>query len=360
MGLRIFAAAVLSALSTQYSVLSTPYSLRGARCAERVSPTSGPASPAENKLSRFSFTEPHMGTRFKILLYAPDEATANRAAKATFARIAELDAMMSDYRPTSELMQLCKKAGGEPVSVSEDLFIVLARAQEVSQLSDGAFDVSVGPYVKLWRRARKTLRLPDAEDLAKARHLVGWKKVRLDPRKRTVELTTPGMQLDLGGIAKGYAADAAQEVLKKHGVTRALVGAGGDIAVSGPPPDAPGWKIGIEPLSDPEGEPSRFLMLDDAAVSTSGDANQYVEIGGKRYSHIVDPRTGIGLVGRMSATVVAPKGLWSDPLTKVIAVLGPEKGFPLVEKIDGVSALCVQLTDKGEEAVASPRFSKMK
>jgi thiamine biosynthesis lipoprotein len=197
------------------------------------------------------------------------------------------------------------------------------------------------------------------KELAKARELVGYEKVRLDEKARTVQLTKAGMRLDLGGIAKGYAADAALAVLKQHQVTRALVAASGDIAVSGPPPDAEGWTVGIAPLEDPDGKPSRYLILHDAAVSTSGDAEQYVEIGGKRYSHIVDPKTGIGLVGRMSATVVARNGLTSDPYTKVVAVLGPERGLKIIDETEGAAAFFVRKTDKGEETFASKRWDKI-
>jgi thiamine biosynthesis lipoprotein len=313
---------------------------------------------ADPPLTRFTYTEPHMGTRFKIDVYAADETTANRAVKAAFARIAALDATMSDYRSTSELMQLCQKAGGPPVPVSQDLFFVLTRAQEVSQLSEGAFDVSVGPIVRLWRRARKTQQLPDPEKLAQARALVGYQNIRLDAKARTVQLLKAGMQLDLGGIAKGYSADAALQVLKEHGITRALVAAGGDIAVSGPPPDAEGWTIGIAPLEDPNSKPSRYLVLHDAAVSTSGDAEQYVEINGKRYSHIVDPRTGIGLVGRQSVTVVARRGITADSLTKVVSVLGPQRGLAIIDAQEGVSAYVVRKTDKGMETFESKRFPK--
>jgi thiamine biosynthesis lipoprotein len=188
--------------------------------------------------------------------------------------------------------------------------------------------------------------------------LVGYDKVRLDEQKRTVQLLKPGMRLDLGGIAKGYAADEMLAVLAKHGITRALVAAGGDIAVSGPPPDAEGWKVGIAALEKPDGKPSRHLLLKDAAVSTSGDAEQFVEINGKRYSHIVDPRTGIGLVGRMSVTVVARHGIDSDSLTKVVCVLGPERGLKLIEDTPGVSAMVVRKTEHGTETITSKRFPK--
>jgi thiamine biosynthesis lipoprotein len=298
-----------------------------------------------------------MGTLFQIKLYGPDEDTAKKAAKDAFARIASLNAIMSDYDQSSELMRLCAQAGGPPVPVSAELFFVLSKAQEVSRQSDGAFDVTVGPVVKLWRTARKLRKLPDAEKLAKARSLVGWRNIRLDKDKRTVRLLKPGMQLDLGGIAKGYAADEALAVLKKHGIDRALVAAGGDIAVSGPPPDAEGWKIAISLLPG-ENDPGR-LILHNAAVSTSGDAEQYVEIDGKRYSHIVDPRTGIGLLGRMSATVVARRGIDADSLTKVVAVLGPEQGIKIIESNGGVSARMV--TKKGDEfeMTMSKHFPKL-
>ena len=312
---------------------------------------------AEPALKRDERTEPHMGTSFQIILYAPDKDTARKAAADAFARIASLNAIMSDYDKSSELMRLCAQAGGPPVPVSGELFFVLSKAQEVSRQSGGAFDVTIGPVVKLWRTARKKRKLPDPEKLAAARALVGWRNVRLDKDKQTVQLLKAGMQLDLGGIAKGYAADEALAVLKKHGIDRALVAAGGDIAVSGPPPDADGWKILIQPLRG-EKDPGR-LILHHAAVSTSGDAEQYVEIDGKRYSHIVDPRTGIGLVGRMSATVAARRGIDADSLTKVVAVLGPEKGIEIIESHEGASARMVRKKGDEFETIFSKRFPKL-
>jgi thiamine biosynthesis lipoprotein len=174
-----------------------------------------------------------------------------------------------------------------------------------------------------------------------------------------VHLLKPGMQLDLGGIAKGYAADAALKAMADLGCPRALVAAGGDIAVNDPPPDAEGWKIGIAPLEDPESQPKKYLILHHAGVSTSGDAEQFVEIDGKRYSHIVDPKTGLGLVGRMSVTVVAPNGTTSDSMTKVVAVLGPEKGMKIIDDTKGVSAFMIRKTDKGDETFYSEHFRSL-
>src|SRR5215471_9584357 len=189
--------------------------------------------PAATGLDRHEFESKHMGTTFRVVLYAPDAATAKKAADAAFARVAELDQIMSDYKPSSELMQLCKKFAtevGEPVKVGDDLFLVLSKAEELSKKSDGAFDVTVGPVVQLWRLARRTQELPDPKEFAAAREKVGYQKVKLDPAKKTVQLLTPGMQLDLGGIAKGYASDEALKLLRdKFGIKQALVAAYGDI-----------------------------------------------------------------------------------------------------------------------------------
>ena len=283
----------------------------------------------EPELRRFDFIEPQMGTRFRIVLYAEDDAAAKRASRAAFQRVADLNNTMSDYLPESELMRLCKKAGGPAVAVGPDLFAVLARAAEISRITDGNFDVTVGPVVRLWRRSRRSQLLPSQAELTAARALVDYRLVTLDPVERTVRLAKPGMLLDLGGIAKGYAAEAVQTVLKQHGIARALVAAGGDIAVSGPPPGKPGWEIGIA-RAPGETADGPTLIVHDAGVSTSGDAEQYVEIGGKRYSHIVDPRTGLGLTDSWQVTVIAPNATTSDGMTKVLCVLGPERGLKAI------------------------------
>jgi FAD:protein FMN transferase len=311
---------------------------------------------ADSPMKPFEFTEPHMGTLFRIVLYAKNESSAKKAAKEAFARIAELDGIMSDYRPASELMQLCKKSGGDPVRTSADLFAVLKRAQEISRRSDGAFDVTVGPIVRLWRKARRTRRLPSTEEIKKALALVGYEKIRLDAQKRTVQLLVMGMLLDLGGIAKGYAADAALEVLRRHGIRQALIAAGGDIRVGDAPPGKKGWKIGIAPLKNPDDPPEKFIWLTDAAVSTSGDSRQFVEIAGKRYSHIVDPKTGLGLVGRRSATVIDRP--IADGLATTCCVLGPEKFLKFIEGMPGTEALYVYEKDGKISQIASKGFAK--
>lgn len=281
----------------------------------------GPATAAQ-RLERFEYKAVRMGVQARLVLYAPDAAAARTAAAAALDRMAALEDVMSDYRPTSELMRLCGRPAGTPVAVSEDLFAVLARAQALAERSAGAFDVTVGPFVQLWRAARRTGVLPADAALAAARPRVGWEKLLLDPAARTATLLAPGMRLDLGGIAKGYAVDAALQVLAAHGIDRALVVFGGDMAASGPPPGLDGWPVEVAHADAAH----RHLALAHAAVSTSGDTGQFVEIDGVRYSHVVDPRTGLGLTTRLAATVVAPDAFTTDPLATLVATLGPAAG----------------------------------
>lgn len=311
------------------------------------------------ELSRFEFAETHMGSQFKIVLYTESAQTASLASRDAFARIAALDDTLSDYQTDSELMRLCGKAGGPPVPVSADLFDVLARSRAMYEKSAGAFDVTVAPIVRLWRRARRERKMPAPDLLARARALVGSDRMILDPEKRTVQLLTPGMKLDVGGIAKGYASDAAIQVLKRHGVTRALVAGDGDIVVSDPPPGRDGWTIGVAPVESSTAPPRRYFSLKNAAVSTSGDAEKFVEIDGKRYSHIVDPKTGLGVIDRASVTVIAPDGGTADSLDTAIYILGPERGLPLVEATPDASALIVRLTPQGEQVYESKNLKTL-
>ncbi|WP_435016388.1 FAD:protein FMN transferase [Tundrisphaera sp. TA3] len=316
-----------------------------------------PARAGEDRpapLRRWSFAEPHMGTEFRVLFYSPDEAAATRASRLAFARIAELDAALSDYRPDSELMRLCDRAGGPPVPVGPDLFAVLARSEEFYHRSDGALDITIGPAVRLWRRARRDRKMPDPDLLRKALDLVGGDTIRLDPTARTAQLTRPGTRLDLGAIAKGYASGEAIAVLKREGIDRALVAGSGDIVVSGPPPGQDGWTISVASLSPVESDATGpTIQLRDAAVSTSGDAEQFVEIDGVRYSHVVDPRTGLGLTERRSVTVIAPDGTTADALDTAACILGPGRGMALVESTPGASALFLRIGPDGVERTTS-------
>jgi thiamine biosynthesis lipoprotein len=314
----------------------------GATCV--VSALAGASAVAAKPPSRFEFTEAHMGMPFKLTFYAADEDLAQRAAKAAFERIAELDRTLSDYKPESELSRLSAGAPHErPVPVSDDLFRVLERSQRLAARSDGAFDVTVGPLVRLWRRARRQKELPEPARLAEARAAVGYRHLELDATNHTARLTKPGMRLDLGGIGAGYAVDAALAVFRERGITRAMVEASGDIGVGEPPPGAAGWRIGLGPFDAAEGPPSRFVLLANAALATSGDLWQFVELDGRRYSHIVDPRTGLGLTDRSTVTVISPDCTTADSLATAVSVLGPQSGLRLVEETPGAAALIVRM-----------------
>lgn len=269
-----------------------------------------------------------------ITLYAPERSIAERACRSAFDRIAQLEDIMSDYRKDSELMRLCAQAGGPPVRVSEELYFVLKRAQELARRTDGAFDVTVGPFVQLWRRARRTGQFPTQAEIDEARRYVGYEKMVLNDADRTVQLLVPGMRLDLGGIAKGYALDCALRVLNAHGVRHALLEAGGDIVAGVAPPGTAGWRIEVANAS-PE---RRWVTLALGAISSSGDTEQYVEYQGKRYSHIVHPRTGWGLTTRVAATVIARDGITSDSLATALCVLGKERGMALIRSVPGARA----------------------
>jgi thiamine biosynthesis lipoprotein len=306
--------------------------------------------------SRFEYSEPHMGTLVRLVLYAGDAATADPAAKAAFARVGALDAALSDYRDSSELMQLSRRSGGPAIEVSDDLFRVLRAAQELAQASDGAFDPTSGPLSVLWREARRKGVLPGDERIATARALVGWDKVELDETRRTVRLRDRGMQLDLGGIAKGFAADEAAVTLRACGITTALIAAGGDIVAMAAPPGADGWRVAIAAIEGTDKPPAGYLSLRDAAVSTSGDAEQFLVVDGVRYSHIFDPRTGRALTGRSSVTVVAPNGTTTDGLATAVSVMGAVDGMRLVEATPGAAALIFEATADGQKTFQSRRW----
>lgn len=300
-----------------------------------VTALSCPAGGARAQEVRREFAELHMGVAVRIELYAPDDAAARAAARAAYARIAELDDIMSDYRPTSEVRRLADRPG-TALPVSEPLFAVLVRALELARLSDGAFDPTVGPYVELWRLARRTGRLPTRAKLSAAARRVGWGKVRADSATRTVWLATPGMRIDLGGIAKGYILDQALGELRRHGVTRALLQAGGDIVAGDAPPGLPGWRVDV-----PEGGPAvraRAGALAHAGLGLSGDTEQFLIVDGVRYSHVVDPRTGLALTNRRQATVVAEDGVTADGLATALTVLDDARGAELLRSYPGVVA----------------------
>lgn len=301
-------------------------------------------------LTRFEFEQVRFAAPVRLVVYAPSEAVANKASRDVFDRLKHFDHVMSDYDPDSELSRLCATAGsGQAVKVSNELFAVIAESQRLAEATGGAFDITVAPVVKLWRTARRKKQLPTADQQAAAMALVGYRSVRLDPAAKTVELLKPGMQIDLGGIAQGYAADDALRILNEAGITRALVDVSGDIRLGDPPPERDGWRVEIEALKSKsaEGTPAepRYVTLANAAISTAGDAYQSTEIEGVRYSHIIDARTGRPMNEPCSVTVIAKDALTADGLDTALCILNDEAGRALANKTPGVRVVLARVKE---------------
>jgi FAD:protein FMN transferase len=297
-----------------------------------------------------------MGTLVRVTVYTPDERAAKDAFRAAFDRIRELDRILSDYRPDSELSRITTTAVGRAVPVSKDLFTVLERAQDLAEATHGAFDITHGPVVRLWRDARKARRLPDPAELREATSRTGFRKLHVSAASRTVTVDMAGMTLDVGAIGKGYAASEAIDVLETLGVRSALVAISGDLAFSAAPPGQRGWRIAIHSEDPSVVSVPRVLELTNAAVSTAGNTEQHVDIGGQRYSHIIDPASGLGLVDDLTVTVVARHGLEADGLDTAVSVLGSERGLALIESRAEAAALIIERTAAGVKALSSSRF----
>ena len=282
-----------------------------------------------NAWVRYSFQHPQMGTLFRVVFYADqDAAQATTIAVALFSRIDSLNAVFSDWLPESELNQLCQWAGsGKKIPVSKELFDIVLKAKKYSQQTNGAFDITVGPLTRLWRRARSLSEMPSEIRRAEALDKVGWRKVKTYRRGHRIQLCKVGMALDLGGIAQGWAADDCLKSLRQMGINQALVDAGGDIAIGQAPPGEIGWKIEIPTQ---EGH-STTLVLEECGITTSGATQRFVALEGKRYSHIIDPKTGMGLTHHTLVTVKAHNATTADAWATAISVLG-EKGKKIAFK----------------------------
>ena len=304
---------------------------------------------------RFEFEQIHMAVPIRVLLYADSEEVAEQCVKTAFEQFEKINKIMSDYDRESEIVKLTLKNDARfqdsiPESVdddwykiSDDLYDVLKAARHYSEISDGAFEVSISPLVQLWRRAKRQQKWPKEEDIATARNLTGLKYWDLDDANKKIRLLKKGIRFDLGAIAKGYAIDRAFEAIQRGGIKTCLIDAGGDMRLGDAPPD--GWRIGIV-KTDEQKEPILNLKLDNISLATSGDTFQYFEMGGKRYSHIIDPKTGLPLTTRCIVTVKAKTAMEADALASVVSVLGSEKGIELINALPDVETFIVQ---EGEE-----------
>lgn len=301
--------------------------------------------------SRLAFEKPLMGTEVSIVLYAADSVAATEAVELAFARITELNNHLSDYLTESELSRL-SNTYDQPVQVSDDLWQVLYTAQEIAHASEGAFDVTAGPLTLLWRRAMRRATLPDSTDLNQAMIAVGYEFLQLDVNNQTARLHKDNMRLDLGGIAKGYAADQALEVLVREGFSSAAVDAGGDISLGEAPPNSDGWSIKVFSGESETGE----MILKNCGIAVSGDSYRYLDYQGVRYSHILDPETGYGVTHERKVAVIAPSAMIADAWASAYSVMDWQV-IPLsIQERDDLSIRIVEPDGTGPRELETGKF----
>lgn len=310
-----------------------------------------PLSAPAGELLRVDNSLDAMGTTYTVVAYGPVGSALVAATEQAFEEVRRLDRMLSNYRPDSELSQVNRLAAKGPVAVSEEMFGLLAACAEYGRLSEGTFDVTVGPLMKVWGFYKGSGRLPHRAEIRGALSQVGYRNVLLDSAARTVRFARTDMELDPGGVGKGYAVDRIVAVLKEYGLSSALVTAGGSsIYALGAPPGEPGWKVKIRNPRKPA-ETMEEMTLHDLSMSTSGNYEKFFRASGRLYSHIMDPRTGYPAQGMLSVSVIAPKTLDSEVWAKPFYILGREwaarnqpKGFRvfLCEDIAGKACAWLQ------------------
>jgi thiamine biosynthesis lipoprotein len=300
---------------------------------------SSPAPPAEPvPLVRYEGSRLSMGCVYSIVVYGGDAAPLPRIVDAALDEVDRIDRLMSHYKPDSPLSRLNRTAPQGPMRVEPELFDFIGLCLKYSRDSDGAFDITVGPLMKAWGFFRGEGRIPGDPEISELRTRIGYQHVIVDAEARAIRFDRPGLELDLGGIAKGYAVDRAVSVLQKGQVTAALVSAGGSTVYGlGAPPGRNGWEVGLQDPIDPR-KIARRVLLKDRALSISGTAEKSFEVGGVRYSHIMDPRTGRPVQGVLSVAVLARSGTAGDALDDAFFVEGAQKTREHLKRLPGTEA----------------------
>ena len=290
-----------------------------------------------------SGSRPVMGTFARVIVIGADERVAEACIEAAFEWIYKIDGLMSYHNPDSEISRLNRSAFENPVKVGPLTYQVIKKGIEFGRLTDGAFDVTIGPLVDLWRRCADANTIPTEQQLQEAGSRVGWDKLILEDSEQTVQFAVDGMRLDLGGIAKGFAIDKAIEVIKESGGLGALVDIGGDIRCYGKTPKGQKyWPIGLQnPDLESEKQILFTLKLSAGAVATSGDYQRFVLIGGRHYSHIINQKTGSSVEGLSGVTIITDSATDADALATAVSVMGAEKGIELIEKSSNTEAIMV-------------------
>jgi len=284
------------------------------------------------QLKRFQFSENKMGSPFNIIFYHADSAEAVLIAKECFSIVDSLNNIFSDYSSESEVGKLALLVNQKNIQVSDELFSMILRSKDAWKRSNKTFDITIGALTQLWRKIKKENRFPSEAEIKAAKDLTGFKNLIIDERSKTISFTKKGMRLDFGGIVPGYAAQRMLDLLKSKNINITLVDASGDIILGDPPPGKGGWTIGIN-LPESENEIwDKKLELKNFAVSTSGDVYRYITHEGKKYSHIIDPRTGYGVTSQRNVTVITSHGADADWLATACSILPLKKALALAKK----------------------------
>jgi len=285
-----------------------------------------------------------MGSRFEITVVAKNKKEANLYIQAAVSEIKRIENLISSWDSNSQTSEINKNAGIKPVKVEEELFHLIDRSLKISELTDGAFDISYASMDKIWKFDGSMKTMPTQEEIARSVSHIGYKNIELDQETKTVFLKLEGMKIGFGGIGKGYAADKAKALLVSMGVTGGIINASGDMNTWGKQTNGEDWKVAItNPLN--KNKAFALLPLDNGAVVTSGNYEKYVEFDGKRYTHIIDPRTGYPCSGVISVTVFAPKAELADALATSVFVMGKETGLDRINQLPNIE--CIIIDDQG-------------
>lgn len=287
-----------------------------------------------------------MGTEVHFKAFHRDTAVVAHAFEMAEQQVHQLEAILTDYDPASETRQLSELAYRNPTTVSNPLWDVLQASNHWFEVSHGAFDASLGRLTQLWRKYRRTTRLPTQAEIDAARKQCGWSNVRLDANRQTCSFEIPGLRFDFGGIGKGYIVDKAFETLCEHGVPCALVNISGNMRAGAAPPNRSGWKIEIAPLQ-PDSPPLRQIVIADQSIATSGDLWQFVMLDGVRRSHILNPSTGLGVSGPRCATAIAPLAIDADALATAACILGFDRSAKLSGELEHTQLLLADRVEDG-------------
>lgn len=291
-----------------------------------------------------------MGTYTHVTIVTADSAATAAPAQRAQAEFQRVDSLMSNWTPTSEVARINREASHGPTRIQAEVSTVIEKALEVGRASDGAFDITVEPLVRVWGFLGGKPHLPDSAAAAEAARHVGIRHLNFDAAARTIAWTDPGVRVDLGGIAKGYSVDRATDALRAAGIGGCLVDISGNMFAVGHPPEAAGWRIGIR---DPRDRIAWFarLQLSDAAISTSGKYEQFVAANGRTYGHIMDPRLGVPAEGLIAVTVVARTAMDADAWSTALFVLGPVEAMRIARERDDLAAILVIPGDDGLDTV---------